>query len=263
MIDFLQTPKSRNETLFYFGLLNLLLASIFILLSKTTDTQVNQVSAWHKPFKFALSIGIYVWTMAWYCSYLTNFNINIFNWTIILLLGFEIIYIAVQAQRGQLSHFNTSTPFYSMMYVLMAIAASAVSFYTAYICILFFKNDFPTLPLQYVWAIRLGLLIFVVFSFEGFLMGSRLSHTIGGADGGPGIPILNWSTKFGDLRIAHFIGMHALQVLPILSFYYLKNTKIIFILAILYFILASFTLYQAMRGKPLFKAKETKSEFKI
>ncbi|HEY1047184.1 MAG TPA: hypothetical protein VGF79_12135 [Bacteroidia bacterium] len=262
MIDFLQNLKTRNEILFYFGLINLILAVVFIVLSKTTNTQVNNVSAWYKPFKFAMSIGIYAWTMAWFCYYLPQFNLQLFNWTTIFLLGFEIIYIAIQAQRGQLSHFNISTSFYSLMYVLMAVAATLVSIYTAYVCVLFFKTDFPTLPVHYVWAIRLGLLIFVVFSFEGFVMGSKLTHTIGGADGGLGLPILNWSTKFGDPRIAHFIGMHALQVLPLLSYYVFKNTKITFILAFLYIILATFTLIQALQGKPLFKANNTKNEIK-
>jgi hypothetical protein len=60
--------------------------------------------------KFALSTCTYAWAMAWYCAYLTDFNIKLFNWTVILLLGFEIAYIALQAGRGQLSHYNMSTP---------------------------------------------------------------------------------------------------------------------------------------------------------
>jgi hypothetical protein len=191
---------------------------------------------------------------------LPSFNIKVFNWAVIILLGFEIVYIAIQASRGQLSHYNLSTPMYSALYSMMALAATVVTLYTAYIGYLFFKSDFPSLPNHYLWAIRLGILIFVIFSFEGFVMGSRLTHTIGGADGGAGIPFFNWSTKFGDPRIAHFIGMHALQVLPILSFYLLKNTKITIAVSILYALLALFTLIQALQGKALFKAKQEQHE---
>ncbi len=256
MFEFIQNIKSRNETLFYFGLICLLFAMLFLLLTKLTTTQVYNVNAWFKPFKFAFSTFLFVWAMAWYCHYLTSFNISYFNWAVIILLGFEIIYIALQASRGKLSHYNISNGFYAAMYSLMAIAATVVTMYTAYVGILFCINKFPTLPNYYVWAIRLSIFIFVIFSLEGFVMGSKLTHTIGGEDGGPGIPLLNWSTKFGDPRIAHFIGMHALQVLPVISFYLLKNTKATFLLSILYFLLAVFTLIQALQGKPLFKDRK-------
>lgn len=255
MINFVLNLKSRNETLFYFGLVCLIFSVIFLILTSISKTQVYNVSAWYKPFKFAASIGMYAWTMAWFCYYLPNFNITLFNWSVIVLLGFEILYIAIQANKGQLSHYNSSTPIYSLLYGLMAIAATLITLYTAYIGILFFTNSFPSLPIYYLWSIRLGIFIFVIFSFEGFVMGSKLTHTIGGPDGEAGIAILNWSTKFGDPRIAHFIGMHALQILPLLSFYILKNTKATFAVAILYGFLAVFTLIQALQGKPLFKSK--------
>lgn len=255
MIQFLDILKSRNGTLYHYGLICLALSIVFLILTRLTDTQVYNVSAWYKPFKFAFSTFLYAWAMAWYCAYLPSFNISFFNWSIIILLGFEIAYIAIQAGRGQLSHYNMTTPFYGAMYSMMALAATLVTVYTAYVGILFFTNEFPDLPNYYVWAIRLGIVIFVIFSFEGFVIGSRLTHTIGGADGEEGLPILNWSTKYGDPRIAHFIGMHALQVLPILSFYTFKDVKITLFASLLYGFLAIFTLVQALQGKPLFKVK--------
>lgn len=254
-IDFINQIIARNALMFYFGLCCLIFATICLLLTKLTDTQVNNTNAWYKPFKFAFSTFLYAWTMAWYCYYLPNFNIFLFDWSIIILLGFEIVYIAIQAGKGQLSHFNLSTPIHTLLYSLMAIAASAATIYTAYVGILFFIHPLVVLPAYYLWSIRLGIFIFVIFSFEGFVMGSRLKHTVGGEDGSPGIPILGWSKQFGDPRIAHFIGMHALQILPILSYYIFQNTKITFLMSFFYFVLALMTLIQALKGRPFFKQK--------
>jgi hypothetical protein len=253
MIDFVQEVKFRNETLYYYGLVCLIFSVIFLLLTQFTTIQVYNVNAWYKPFKFAFSTLLFSWAMAWYCYYLPNFNISLFNWTVILLLGFEIVYIAIMAGKGQTSHYNLSTPFYATMFSLMALAASLVTLYTAYIGLLFFNQTFPELPNYYVWSIRFGIMIFVIFSFEGFAMGSRLSHTVGAMNDNSNWFIIGWSKTVGDLRVAHFIGMHALQVLPIVSFYLLKNSKATIFVAILYFLLATFTLVQALNGKPISK----------
>jgi hypothetical protein len=253
MIAFIQELKYRNETLFYYGLLCLFLSLVFIILTKFTSAQVYQVNAWYKPFKFAFSTFLFAWAMAWYCYYLTNFNINAFNWAVIILLGFEIFYIAFQAQKGQLSHYNVSTPTYAALFSMMALAATFVTLYTAYVGLLFFKNTFPTLPNYYVWAIRLSLFIFVIFSFEGFAMGSRLNHSVGAFNDNSNWFIVGWSKTVGDLRVSHFIGMHALQVLPILSYHILKNTKLTIGLAFVYALLALLTLVQALYGKPFIK----------
>lgn len=256
MINFIQQLKTRNETLFYFGLICIGLSLVFLVLTRLSNTQVQHVSAWNKPFKFAISLGIYSWTMAWYCYYLPSFNIHLFNWTVVVLWSFEIVYIALQAGRGQLSHYNISTPVYSALYTMMALAATAVTVYTAYIGLLFFRHDFPELPNHYLWAIRLGIMLFVIFSFEGFAMGSRLNHSVGALNDNSNWFILGWSKTVGDLRVSHFIGMHALQVLPILSYYVLKTTKLTIGLSILYGLLALFTLVQAFQGRPLIRARE-------
>ena len=196
--------------------------------------------------------------MAWYCYYLPNFNIKLFNWAVIILLGFEIVYIALQASKGQLSHYNLSTPVYAALYSMMALAASAVTIYTAYVGLLFFTNTFPNLPNYYLWAIRFGIILFVIFSFEGFAMGSRLNHSVGALNDNSSWFIIGWSKTVGDLRVAHFIGMHALQVLPVLSFYVFKNTKLTLALSLLYGLLALLTLIQALQGKSLVKGSSIK-----
>ena len=262
MIPFISELKARNETLFYYGVVCLGLALLFFVLSKTTTTQVYGVNAWLKPFKFALSTFFFAWAMGWYCYYLPDFNAQLFNWTVILLLGFEIAYIAIMAGKGELSHYNTSSPLYASLFSMMALAATLVTLYTAYIAFQFFTHSFLQLPTYYLWAIRLSLLIFVVFSFEGFAMGSRMSHSVGALNDNSNLWILGWSKTVGDLRVAHFIGMHALQVLPVLSYYLIKNTKGTIILAVLYGLLALVTLVQALQGKPFFAAGTEKTGLK-
>jgi hypothetical protein len=250
MKAFLSELKFRNETLFSFGLVCLVFALVFLLMTRISQTQLYQVNAWYKPFKFAFSTFLFAWAMAWYCHYLPSFNVQVFNWVVIILLGFEIVYITWKASQGQPSHFNISSPFHSMMFSMMAFAATVVTIYTAYIGLLFFIQDIPDLPTNYLWGIRLGIVIFVIFAFEGFLMGSRMSHSVGLENDNSDLLIVGWSRKVGDLRVSHFIGMHALQVLPVLSFYVLRSSKAVLLTGVLYGALATFTLLQAVKGKP-------------
>ena len=262
VIGFIKELKIRNEYLFYFGLLCVIISIVCIILTKTTSTEIQGVNAWFKPLKFAISIGLFSWTMAWYCYYLSNFNVTPFNWTVITLFGFELIYIIFQASKGQLSHFNISTPTYSLLYSLMGLAAVLVTLYTAYIGLLFFTQSFPDLPKYYVWSIRLGILIFVIFSFEGGLMGSRMNHSVGAINDNSNWWIVGWSKTVGDLRVSHFIGMHALQLLPLLSFYIFKNLKMTIVISIFYGLLATSTLVQALNGKPLITQNKLKKSLR-
>ena len=93
ILGFSKELTIRNKELFYFGALCLVLSIVCIVLSKFTNMQIQGVNAWFKPFKFAVSIGLFAWTMGWYCHYLSDFNLIPFNWTVIILFGFELIYI--------------------------------------------------------------------------------------------------------------------------------------------------------------------------
>lgn len=229
-------------------------AFLFFILCILSPIQVKGTNAWFKPIKFSLSTGLFCWSMAWYMLYLkAPLAISYYSFGVSFLLGLEILYIAIQAGRGQMSHFNISSSFYSLMYSLMGIAATAVTLWTLYIGILFFTDKSIELPPYYLWSIRSGIFIFVLFALEGFVMGGKLSHSVGGSDGGLGLPFLNWSIFHGDPRVAHFTGMHALQVIPLLSFYVFRSRFATTALVFLYTLLAILTLLQALNGKPLVK----------
>ena len=254
MKTFIDLIKQRNEVLYYFGLVCFVAALLCLVLTRLTQTQVMSTNAWYKPAKFFLSTAIFVWSMAWYAYYLGNIRaVTWYSWGLIALFGFEDLYIALQAGRGQLSHFNISTLGYAGVYGLMALVAVGISLWTAYIGVLFFRADLSELSSAYVWGIRLGIIVFVIFSMQGLVMGSRLTHTIGGPDGSPGLPAVNWSRAYGDLRVAHFMGMHALQVLPILAYYVLRNVTLTLLVGLLYGIVTTLVFIQAMHGKSLFR----------
>jgi hypothetical protein len=254
MIEILNTLKTRNELLFFTGAVYAVMAFVCFVLIYLTNIQVLGISAFIKPMKFYISSVIFTFTMAWILYYL-NYSklLAAFSWTLVVTLTFENLYISYKAFIGQQSHFNISTSFNSAMFSLMAIAITIITLFTAYIAVVFFTKDFPTLSNSYVWGIRLGLVLFVVFAFEGFVMGAKLSHTVGAPDGGEGLPVTNWSKQNGDLRIAHFLGMHALQILPLIGYYLTNNAKITISMGVLYFLVTTAILIQALNGKPLIK----------
>lgn len=249
----------RNASLTIFGWLCATGIVFCVFKIYTTEVEVLGINAWIKPFKFYLSSLVFVWSMAWYLGYLKSSGlVAVYSWVVIVVLAFELIYISWQAGRGELSHFNVSTAFYSTMFGLMGVAITIMTLFTLVIGILFFQQPL-NLPAGYLWGIKLGILLFVIFALAGGLMGSQLSHTVGAPAGGPGLRLLNWSVTHGDLRVAHFIGMHALQVLPILGYYIFTTQKSIWIISSLYFLLSIGVLIMALQGKPLIKMKD-KSE---
>ena len=129
----------------------------------------------------------------------------------------EIVCIILQSARGTSSHFNNASPFDAMIFSVMGITIVLNT-----IAMVIFLGDHPA---RYAaetrrlhLGIRLGVAIFLLASLQGGLIVGNNAHTVGAPDGGPGLPFVNWSTSAGDLRIAHFFGMHALQALPLLGF---------------------------------------------
>jgi hypothetical protein len=162
----------------------------------------------------------------------------------------ELAAICLQSYRGTTSHFNVSTVFNGMVFAIMGIAILAFTVATAVICFHFFRQRSFDLSEKMIWAYRIGLLCFLLFSIEGGLMISFMKHTVGDVDGGPGLPILNWSLNAGDLRVAHFFGMHALQLIPFVGHFLATGKKQVFIFSGLYLIWVIVLFIQALKGIP-------------
>jgi hypothetical protein len=253
MKNFLIELKKRNALLYWYGWLCLAGTLICLLLVQLTDTIVLGINAFIKPAKFFISITIFCWTIAWFMDYLNKQRkVRVYSWMVIFVMSFELFVITWQAANGRLSHFNISTPLYQILFMLMGIAISILVAWTGYIGYLFFRQKTFTVPMPYIWGIRLGIILFVIFSFEGGIMASHLSHTVGAPDGGEVLPVINWSKHYGDMRVAHFIGMHALQVLPLFGFFIAKNNRGVQLFSAAYFLFATLLFVQAMMAIPLF-----------
>ena len=68
-----------------------------------------------------------------------------------------------------------------------------------------------------------------------------------------GLPLVSWSRSGGDLRVAHFFGMHAMQALPLLGVL-VRNWRYgrtaVSVGAVLWSAIAVLTFVQAINGKP-------------
>lgn len=252
MISFFNNLLAVNKPLFFLGSASLFGALICLVLMQFTNTEVMGVNAWLKPFKFYFSVVFYAWTMAWMLQFLPNQSpVPVYSWALIIGLGYELLVITWQASQGKMSHFNTSTAFDAAIWSSMGVVITIVTLWTGFMGLQFFTQSNIQIPDAWLWGIRLGILFTVIFSFEGAVMGSLLRHTVGAADGGAGIPVLNWSKQHGDLRIAHFLGIHALQVVPLFAVLLARNVHQVWWFAAAYFLLVSLTFIQAMMGKPL------------
>ncbi|MEL4318597.1 hypothetical protein WJX64_06275 [Leifsonia sp. YIM 134122] len=182
---------------------------------------------WAKPLKFAISIAIYAVTWAWLIGQLTRFRRTAWwaGTVIAATLAIETVLMVLQTVRGHRSHFNQANPFDEAVWSIMGTSIAVLWIATLVAAVLLWFT--PLADRARSLAIRLGAALCLVGLGLGFLMTMPLpaqlddyegiigAHTVGADDGGSGLLLLGWSTEHGDLRIPHFIGMHALQVLPL------------------------------------------------
>jgi hypothetical protein len=251
-MNFLIELRNRNALLYYFGWVCGIGGVFCATMTQLDDTIVLGINAWIKPMKFFFSIWIFSWTMGWYMKLLEKQRkVKAYSIMVVIVLIFEQIVITWQAANGRLSHFNIDKPLYSILFSLMGVAITILVVWTAYITYLFFKQKQFDAPIAYLWGIRIGLVLFIIFSFEGGMMAAQLSHTVGAPDGGEGLPVVNWSRQYGDLRVAHFFGMHSLQLLPLLGYFVFRKRNAIIVVGVIYFIVVMTAFLLAVRGIPL------------
>lgn len=199
------------------------------------DRTLVNASIWLKPFKFTVSIAIYALTLAWMISLLPK--ARRWGWWMgtlvaaglaadMVLLMWQIIF------RGRQLHFNHADPTDKLINNILPAATYLIWAATLVVALFLLFQRLP--DKAQAAGVRMGLTVALVGLALGMLMflptagqqaaldaGVKPSivgaHSMGVPDGGPGLPVLGWSTVGGDLRIPHFVGMHALQLMPLFA----------------------------------------------
>lgn len=212
----------RQGTLAMYGVATLTLSILAILL-QAIDPRVLEsgVNVWVKPAKFFSSVGIFALTAAWFFGYIRpeRRNSRLMRATVAVLIAsgtFELAWISWQAANGLESHFNNDTLFYSVMYSLMGLFAVLLVGTTLPLAWEIARRPARHLRADYVAAVVTGLLLtFLLGGILGGYMSSQAGHAVG-AEGGRTF-LFGWNRSGGDLRVAHFLGIHAEQAIPILA----------------------------------------------
>ncbi|RNC92120.1 MAG: hypothetical protein ED555_03165 [Allomuricauda sp.] len=226
------------------------------------DRMLTGLNVWVKPLKFSISGGIYVLTVGYLVTLYPfsrrkkNIVNNIVSWT----LAIEIAIIVLQAGRGVRSHYNQSSLLDGLLFAAMGILISIIV-----MTMVFFIVETIRLRMNVAksiqGAILMGWLVVLFGSWVGGQMIGQMAHNVGVADGGEGLPLLNWSTLAGDLRVAHFFGLHGIQIIPLFAWVLTKKWKtkernrmvLSVIFGLFYASWIAYTFYQAKQGMPFLK----------
>jgi hypothetical protein len=240
----------------------LMLASIApTLLAIAFDERTfNGINVWIKPFKFEVSSALHLATLALFWPYMDarfrrGRGMRAAVWVVAAVFVFEVGYIAYRASLAEASHFNNSTPQAISLYAAMGIAIGLVMAITLWVGIQILRSRegdiSPTLRL----AIGVGLILgSVLASVSGGYMSSTHGHWVGGiANDAGGLSLFGWSRTGGDLRVAHFFGLHIIQVLPIVGWIVQRSPAgraCILGVALVWTVATALILLQAIQGKP-------------
>lgn len=235
---------------------------------------ITGAPAWMKPAKFAVSTAIFSGTLVWVFTYLPEWSRTrrVAGWVTAVTFVVEVAIIDLQAWRGTTSHFNTSSALDAALFGVMGTGILVQTLATLAVTVALWRQTFSDRALG--WALRLGMTISILGAATGGLMTQPTSaqlakirstgtvpdtvgaHTMGGPDGGPGVPGTGWSLDHGYLRVPHFVGLHALQVLPLLVLALPRQRvseqmriRAALVAAVSYVTLFAILLWQALGGR--------------
>jgi hypothetical protein len=224
---------------------------------------LNGISVWIKPMKFQASAGVYLITLAAFFLALpagadkTRAGRYVV-WAAVIAAFFEVGYITLQGARGVASHWNFSSAFTIAMYSLMGVGALVLNSAALVQGFMIARRGIASIHPALRQGLALGLILtFVLGATFGGIMSAGSGHWVGGTPSDAnGLPIFKWSRDGGDLRVAHFFGIHAMHFIP--AFAWLASRMpstqaaraAVWAFTAAFTLLTVFTFAQAMLGRP-------------
>lgn len=252
---FLNDVRSGSALVWRTILAMALLALLCLALQIFDDRLLNGISVWDKPAKFFAALAIQFATVSWGLSMLPQGEREgrAISWSMIVMVGagwFEMAYIVFRAARAEPSHFNFSSPLSEALYSLMglgAVAMTSVAFFVGY---RLWRHRQTGLWTE---AAALGLMFGAVLgTIAGAYMSANAGHWVGGElSDANGLGFFAWSTTRGDLRVAHFVGLHAAQIIPFAALS--GRRSIVWTVAGLVSLVTVGVFMQAAMGMPLLR----------
>jgi hypothetical protein len=238
MINFFNELKRRNKLLFAFGFIQIFIAIFCLSFAIIEHKSILGANAFLKPFKYGLCIAIISWFFGWILAHLfSKKKITYSSWFHVITLFTVILIVIIQTFRGVPSHFNFSTPFDQLLTSILWFCYVCYTLMIFGVTLSFFMQKKMPTSQHFAWGIRMSLLVYLLFLYDGFYMMTIKSHLVSGEDSEKGLYFLNWNTKHGDLRIIHYTGIFALPTILLTSYYVLKKKKHIILFAISYFLI--------------------------
>ena len=208
-----QSLSWASKFLVSYGLI-MLLALVFCYVWSLSDHRlIREVGVWVKPMKFMLSTALFALTTVWVLKVAHSDldQMPVYPWIVALLVLtslFEVVYISYQASQGSASHYNVSDPFHAFMFGVMAVAAVGLTFSQAWLAWEIWNEQKGADLRVETLGVIIGLtMTFVLSTISGFMLGGNQPPS------GQGIPIVGWHL-YKDIRPAHFLGVHAQQLIP-------------------------------------------------
>src|SRR5688500_18914703 len=151
------------------ALMQVVLAAAFVGLA-VDPRIITGAPAWLKPAKFAASIAIYTFTLAWIFTLIPEWvnTRRIVGWMTAIALVLEIVVIDLQAWRGTTSHFNVGTLFDGVLWSVMGLAIVVQTLTTIAVAVALWRQRFTDRALG--WALRLGMTLTIVGALIGGVM---------------------------------------------------------------------------------------------